>query len=121
MSACILVSMPEEVRREILMRVHFREPPASASQYEQDIAFSQLLSEVDRGNVRDVVIQGPDIHGTFTNQKTITLQEVEAPRKSSPQTLHHQEIGAAKRDNLIKEKEALLGLPPYPGDQPGLT
>lgn len=33
----------------------------------QDIAFSQLLSEVDRGNVRDVVIQGPDIHGTFTN------------------------------------------------------
>ncbi|MBW7969105.1 ATP-dependent zinc metalloprotease FtsH [Bradyrhizobium sp. BR 10289] len=32
-----------------------------------DIAFSQLLSEVDRGNVRDVVIQGPDIHGTFTN------------------------------------------------------
>ncbi|OAF08473.1 cell division protein FtsH [Bradyrhizobium centrolobii] len=33
----------------------------------QDIAFSQLLSEVDRGNVRDVVIQGPEIHGTFTN------------------------------------------------------
>ncbi|MEK9283861.1 ATP-dependent zinc metalloprotease FtsH [Bradyrhizobium sp. CB1650] len=33
----------------------------------QDIAFSQLLTEVDRGNVRDVVIQGPEIHGTFTN------------------------------------------------------
>src|SRR5437764_14238806 len=33
----------------------------------QDISFSQLLSEVDQNRVRDVVIQGPDIHGTFTN------------------------------------------------------
>jgi len=33
----------------------------------QDIPFSQLLAEVDKGNVRDVVIQGPEIHGTFTN------------------------------------------------------
>ena len=33
----------------------------------QDISFSQLLSEVDQGHVRDVVIQGPEIHGTFAN------------------------------------------------------
>jgi cell division protease FtsH len=33
----------------------------------QDISFSQLLSEVDQGHVRDVVIQGPEIHGTLTN------------------------------------------------------
>jgi cell division protease FtsH len=33
----------------------------------QDISFSQLLSEVDKNTVRDVVIQGPEIHGTFTN------------------------------------------------------
>lgn len=33
----------------------------------QDITFSQLLNEVDQGKVRDVVIQGPEIHGTFTN------------------------------------------------------
>ena len=33
----------------------------------QDISFSQLLTEVDQGRVRDVVIQGPDIHGTFTD------------------------------------------------------
>lgn len=33
----------------------------------QDISFSQLLTEVDANRVRDVVIQGPDIHGTFTN------------------------------------------------------
>ena len=33
----------------------------------QDISFSQLLNEVEQGRVRDVLIQGPDIHGTFTN------------------------------------------------------
>jgi cell division protease FtsH len=33
----------------------------------RDISFSQLLTEVDQGHVRDVVIQGPEIHGTFTN------------------------------------------------------
>lgn len=33
----------------------------------QDISFSQLLSEVDQGRVRDVVIQGPEIRGTFAN------------------------------------------------------
>jgi len=33
----------------------------------QDISFSQLLTEVDQNHVRDVVIQGPEIRGTFTN------------------------------------------------------
>jgi cell division protease FtsH len=33
----------------------------------QDISFSQLLSDVDAGKVRDVVIQGPEIHGTYTD------------------------------------------------------
>jgi cell division protease FtsH len=32
-----------------------------------DISFSQLLNEVDQGRVRDVLIQGPEIHGTFTD------------------------------------------------------
>ncbi|WP_458758091.1 ATP-dependent zinc metalloprotease FtsH [Afipia sp. TerB] len=36
----------------------------------QDISFSQLLTEVDANRVRDVVIQGPEIHGTFTNGST---------------------------------------------------
>src|SRR5262245_6078728 len=31
----------------------------------QEISFSQLLSEVDQGRVRDVLIQGPDIYGTL--------------------------------------------------------
>jgi len=43
----------------------FQNPGQRASS--QDISFSQLLTEVDHNNVRDVVIQGPEIHGTFTN------------------------------------------------------
>jgi cell division protease FtsH len=43
----------------------FQNPGQRASS--QDISFSQLLTEVDQGHVRDVVIQGPEIHGTFTN------------------------------------------------------
>ncbi len=33
----------------------------------QDIPFSQLLSEVDQGRVREVVIQGPEVTGTYTD------------------------------------------------------
>ena len=36
----------------------------------QDISFSQLLNEVDQGRVREVVIQGPEIHGTFTDNRS---------------------------------------------------
>src|SRR5687767_3980279 len=36
----------------------------------QDISFSQLLTEVDAGRVRDVLIQGPEIHGTFTDGRS---------------------------------------------------
>jgi cell division protease FtsH len=43
----------------------FQNPGQRASS--QDITFSQLLNEVDANHVRDVVIQGPEIHGTFTN------------------------------------------------------
>jgi cell division protease FtsH len=43
----------------------FQNPGQRASS--QDISFSQLLTEVDQGHVRDVIIQGPEIHGTFTN------------------------------------------------------
>jgi len=33
----------------------------------QEIAYSQFIKEVDAGRVRDVVIQGPEIHGSFTD------------------------------------------------------
>src|SRR5467141_138734 len=36
----------------------------------QDISFSQLLNEVDQSRVRDVLIQGPEIHGTFTDGRS---------------------------------------------------
>src|ERR1700735_3598425 len=36
----------------------------------QDISFSELLTDVDSGRVRDVLIQGPEIHGTFTDGRT---------------------------------------------------
>jgi cell division protease FtsH len=32
-----------------------------------DISFSRFLSEVDQGRVRDVLILGPEIQGTFTD------------------------------------------------------
>src|SRR5256885_1618892 len=32
-----------------------------------DISFSQLLTDVDAGKVRDVTIQGPEIHGTWSD------------------------------------------------------
>src|SRR6187399_291446 len=46
----------------------FQNPGQRASS--QDISFSQLLNEVDAGKVRDVLIQGPDIHGTFTDGRS---------------------------------------------------
>ena len=36
----------------------------------QDISFSQLLNDVDQGRVSDVLIQGPEIHGTYTDGRT---------------------------------------------------
>ena len=35
-----------------------------------DITFSQLLTEVDAGRVRDVLIQGNEIHGTFSDGRS---------------------------------------------------
>src|SRR5437667_430405 len=55
----------------------FQNPGQRASS--QDISFSQLLSEVDQGKVRDVVIQGPDIDGTFTNGSSFQTYAPNAP------------------------------------------
>src|SRR3979411_2455772 len=41
-----------------------KRPPA------EYISVSQLLNEVDQGRVRDVLIQGPEIHGTFTDGRS---------------------------------------------------
>ena len=57
----------------------FQNPGQRASS--QDISFSQLLSEVDAGKVRDVLIQGPDIHGTFTDGRSF---QTYAPNDPTP-------------------------------------
>ena len=51
-----------------------------------DIAFSQLLSDVDQGHVRDVTIQGPEIHGTFTERHQ--LPDLCAERSALVQKLY---------------------------------
>jgi cell division protease FtsH len=33
----------------------------------EEISYSQLLDDVDQGKVRDVVIQGPEIYGTYAD------------------------------------------------------
>jgi cell division protease FtsH len=41
----------------------------SARSPSSDISFSEFVTEVDKGYVRDVVIQGPEIHGNFTEAR----------------------------------------------------
>jgi cell division protease FtsH len=48
------------------------------------IAFSQFLAEVDQGRVRDVVIQGPEILGTYTDGRRF---ETYAPSANDPSLL----------------------------------
>jgi cell division protease FtsH len=47
----------------------------------QDISFSQLLNEVDQDRVRDVLIQGSEIHGTFSNGRSF---QTYAPTAADP-------------------------------------
>src|SRR5258708_34581862 len=53
----------------LLALLHLFQDPGQRPASE-DIAFSQLLNEVDQGRVRDVLIQGPEIHGTFTDGRS---------------------------------------------------
>jgi cell division protease FtsH len=46
----------------------FQNPSQRTSSH--DISYSQFISDVDAGKVRDVVIQGPDIHGTYTTNQS---------------------------------------------------
>jgi cell division protease FtsH len=58
----------------------------SQRQMTNDISFSQLLTEVEAGKVRDVVIQGPDITGTFTDGRAFQTYAPSDP--SLVQRLH---------------------------------
>ena len=61
----------------------------------QDISFSQLLSEVDQGRVRDVLIQGPEIHGTFTDGRSFQTYSPSDP--SLVQRLYNKGVSITAR------------------------
>jgi len=61
----------------------------------QDIAFSQLLSEVDQGRVRDVVIQGPEIRGTFADGRAFQTYAPNDP--SLVQKLYNKGVSITAR------------------------
>ena len=61
----------------------------------QDISFSQLLNEVDQGRVRDVLIQGPEIHGTFTDGRSFQTYSPSDP--SLVQRLYNKGVSITAR------------------------
>lgn len=61
----------------------------------QPISFSQLLSEVDQGRVRDVVIQGPEIHGSFTDGRSFDTYAPNDP--SLVQRLYSKNVSITAR------------------------
>ena len=61
----------------------------------QDISFSQLLNEVDQGRVRDVLIQGPEIHGTFTDGRSFQTYSPSDP--SLIQRLYNKGVSITAR------------------------
>jgi cell division protease FtsH len=62
---------------------------------DQEISFSQLLKEVDEGHVRDVLIQGPEIHGTFANGRSFQTYAPNDP--SLIQRLYSKDVSISVR------------------------
>ena len=61
----------------------------------QQVSFSEFLTDVDQGRVRDVLIQGSEIHGTFKDGRSFQSY---APNESSLITrLHGQGVAIAAR------------------------
>jgi cell division protease FtsH len=63
--AVAIVLQPIALNAFIITPVH-----ADWTSTSQVISFSQLLSDVDQGRVRGVLIQGPEIHGTYTDGRS---------------------------------------------------
>jgi cell division protease FtsH len=61
----------------------------------QEISFSQLLNEVEQGRVRDVLIQGPEIHGNFTDGRG--FQTYAPPDPSLIQRLYGKGVSITAR------------------------
>src|SRR6266480_4811025 len=72
-----------------------------------DISFSQLLNEVEQGRVRDVVIQGPEIHGQFTDGRSFQTYAPSDP--TLVQRLYNKGVSISARpqqDNVAGVDEA---------------
>ena len=72
----------------------FQNPSQRAAS--QDISFSQLLNEVEQGRVRDVLIQGPEIHGTFSNGQSFQTYAPNDPSLVAPSDMPDAIRGLAK-------------------------
>jgi cell division protease FtsH len=61
----------------------------------QEIPFSEFLTHVDQGRVRDVLIRGSEIHGTYKDGRSF---QTYAPNESSLVTrLHGQGVSIAAK------------------------
>jgi cell division protease FtsH len=84
-----------------------------------DISFSQLLNDIEAGRVRDVVIQGSEIHGAFANGQTFRTYSPNDP--TLIRRLHDAGVSIAAeplRDNVpcsvsLIASGLLLTLPIY--------
>jgi cell division protease FtsH len=57
-----------------------------------DVSYSQLLNEVDQGRVRDIVIQGSEIHGVFTDGRQFNTN-IPGNDPTLYQRLHSKAVG----------------------------
>jgi cell division protease FtsH len=79
-----------------------------------DISFSQLLNEVEQGRVHDVVIQGPEIHGTFQDGRTFATYAPNDP--TLVQRLYNKGVAITARppqDNVPWFLQLLISWLPF--------
>jgi len=90
----------------------FQNPGQRASS--QEISFSQLLTEAQQGRVRDVVIQGQKIKGTFTNGSSFELYAPNDPTLAT--RLHDYKVNVKEEqpgDNVPWFVSLLLSWLPF--------
>ncbi len=86
----------------------------SQRQNSTEISFSQLLTEVDNSRVRDIVIEGPNITGTYTDGRTFTTYAPNDP--SLVERLYNKGVGITARapqDNVPWFVSLLLSWLPF--------
>lgn len=74
-----------------------------------EISFSQLLNEVDKERVKEVVIQGPEIHGTFTDGRQFQTYSPNDP--SLVQRLYNKGVAITARPLSDRSSWSSCGCP----------